>query len=83
MPEPQYGEPWKWDASIESMQTAEKDTLLSIGLHDDCIFMSNDKLARIVACVNFCRYLSDKQLAGWTIRVPCAELPATYLLEEA
>lgn len=58
MPEPQYGEPWRWtETDLKAVDSK------GAALWDEYDFyLSAAMERRIVACVNFCRHLTDEQL---------------------
>lgn len=73
MPEPQYGEPWKWDEHFIEMISTDKEIVWGAR---DSAKPTPEQADRIVACVNFCRYLSDEQIRGVSIRLPILKADA-------
>lgn len=59
MSEPQYGEPWKYDGHVHEMETVDGKTLFACE-HGGA--PRPEVVARIVACVNFCREFPTEAL---------------------
>lgn len=63
MHEPQYGEPWRWDQDGKEMITSDRGGVFGC-LQDYDYPPDPEEAARIVACVNFCRFIPDEGLVG-------------------
>lgn len=84
MPEPQYGEPWTIQDRIDKHSDEVKDLVDRAGFCPVTVggWVEMEYVARIVACVNFCRYLSDEQIRGRHLRSLVAGWPSDAMTEE-